>query len=147
MRAALGLAALVLLGGCAHDFGEFEPTEDGGVTSDADDGKPEDDVIAEASDGSPRDAASDVSSKEAAHDGPCTPSETCLDAAMSCGDGCTETQTTCEAACNGHHYCIERCQMHDMECTEGCVNTCTSCTESAGCSGAEMCQSAVGGGE
>jgi hypothetical protein len=142
MRLAVAWTALAFLGGCAHDFGQFEATDDGGPASDAADGKAEDH---RADDAHPD--ASDDSFKEAAPDGPCSPSQSCLDTAMSCGDGCSETKTTCEASCHGRLHCMERCQMQAMGCADMCVNTCTGCTESAGCPGAEMCQSAAGGGE
>jgi hypothetical protein len=137
---AKSMCMLLFLCGCAHDFGEFEPIDDGGATSDVADGHTEKQKA---------DAASvpDAPMKDAVTEGPCRPSQSCLDTAMSCGDACTEAKASCEAACGGRTYCTEHCDMKAMGCADECVSACTSCTETAGCAGGEVCQSAAGGGE
>jgi hypothetical protein len=145
MRVSLALALSFSLVGCAHDFGSFEPSGEGGSPTDA----TRDRLAAESATDAANDVQADVTAEasEDSHvaDGSCTPSMSCIDKATSCVGTCQAMATSCEADCGGtmSFKCKHACEMTEMGCVDDCVTTCTTCTEMAGCAGEAACQAAA----
>ena len=154
---AIGVATVAMgAAACALDFDRFEPGDSGGLEpvdatsqprADAsseggqDDGSM--DAMAAAEDAEITDAGADANSPaDAAPDGPCTPSSSCIMSAQTCGAECARTQQQCRAMCSSGS-CRSNCTRTESTCITQCGDTCSSCTRSAGCSAAADCADAA----
>jgi hypothetical protein len=119
-------AASGALAACTMDFGQFEP-----VDASTPDGKPAD---AAGNDARPaNDGPADAGGDSAAPDAPgCTPSDTCLSQAKSCGDNCSQALDQCLGNC-GSGGCRQNCHNQAQSCSGTCAAMCLTCTQMAGC--------------
>jgi len=149
-RALLGLAALLALASCIHDFDAFDPAADAGAVADSSSPPPGKDAGGSDSSSPPKDAAIPLPDTGSMADvgggnpdsGP-NCGQDCLINATACDGNCASEEQSCAASCDGGSACLSACLSTRASCAMQCVTVCETCTSTAGCINPSGCMGAA----